>query len=463
MAQALEDACSILVDLDELHPDLFVTFTTNPNWKEIQENLAPGQTYVDRPDLVARVFKLKLKALMKDLTEGNWFGKTKCHFYVVEFQKRGLPHAHILIILDDKHKIDEKHIDNFITAEMPDKTHTRLYENFKKYQIHTPCDTEEDGWRFCRYNRESCEKRFPKQFCLATVNNLETGYTEYLRRPTKENNFTIQRKKLVNGKEMLAQKALFKKHGIFSDKDRKSAAANSKTPKASSTTSSQSTQPSTPSKPETRADSVAKLAKLLRKSSILEPSSQSQEPDATNRRKSYKVLAEELHADISEDDDFDFNDYHFDVVSGDDDSDDEFVEQEEFVHEANKSKNSNDYVTIDGVQIKVLKPVYETYEFLINNQWVVPTNYGLSLKFNSHINVESCGTMRTVKYIFKYIYKGGDCANLVLTQEKDKRLNYDEVKNRMGKLFVISRITNKFKLKLKFYLLSYRHTICFIS
>jgi hypothetical protein len=234
---------------------------------------------------------------------------------------------------------------------------------------------------------------------------------------------------------MLAQKALFKKHGIFSDKDRKAAAANSKTPKASSTTSSQSTQPSTPSKPETRADSVAKLAKLLRKSSILEPSSQSQDPDATNRRKSCKVLAEELHADIREDDDFDFNDYHFDVVSGDDDSDDEFVEQEEFVHEANKSKNSNDYVTIDGVQIKVLKPVYETYEFLINNQWVVPTNYGLSLKFNSHINVESCGTMRTVKYIFKYIYKGGDCANLVLTQEKDKRLNYDEVKNRMGMLF----------------------------
>jgi hypothetical protein len=434
MAQALEDACSILVDLDELHPDLFVTFTTNPNWREIQENLAPGQTYVDRPDLVARVFKLKLKALMKDLTEGNWFGKTKCHFYVVEFQKRGLPHAHILIILDDKHKIDEKHIDNFITAELPEKKHTRLYENFKKYQIHTPCDTQEDEWRFCRYNRPTCEKHFPKPVCLATVNNIETGYTEYLRRCMSENTFTIQRKKLVNGKEMLAQKALFKKHGIFSDKDRKSAATNSKTPEAS-TTKSQSTQPSSPSKPETRAASVEKLTKLLRKSSILETSSQSQEPDSM-RRKGYKEFAEEMHADISEDDDFDFNDYHFDVIS-DDESDDEFAEQEEFVHEANRGKNSEDFVTIDGVKHKVLKPVYETYEFLITNQWVVPTNYGLSLKFNSHINVESCGTMRTVKYIFKYIYKGGDCANLVLTQEKDKKLNYDEVKNRMGKSLII--------------------------
>ena len=139
-----------------------------------------------------------------------------------------------------------------------------------------------------------------------------------------------------------------------------------------------------------------------------------------------------MHADLSEEDDFDFNDYHFDVIS-EDESDDEFVEQEEFVHEANTGKNSEDFVTIDGLKHKVLKPVYDTYEFLITNQWVVPTNYGLSLKFNSHINVESCGTMRTVKYIFKYIYKGGDCANLVLTQERDKKLNYDEVKNRMGK------------------------------
>ena len=52
MAQALEDACSILVDLDELHPDLFVTFTTNPNWREIQENLQPGETANDSLDFL---------------------------------------------------------------------------------------------------------------------------------------------------------------------------------------------------------------------------------------------------------------------------------------------------------------------------------------------------------------------------------------------------------------------------
>ena len=42
-------------------PDLFLTFTCNPKWPEIVANLLPGQTASDRPDLVARVFKLKLK------------------------------------------------------------------------------------------------------------------------------------------------------------------------------------------------------------------------------------------------------------------------------------------------------------------------------------------------------------------------------------------------------------------
>ena len=143
MAQNLDDAIAILTDLDEVHPDLMVTFTTNPNWLEIQENLAPNQTYVDRPDIVARVFNLKLKALMKRLVEDNFFGKTKAHFYVVEFQKRGLPHAHILIILDDDNKITDDNVDNFISAEFPDEeTNPRLFQNFQKFQIHTPCDTE---------------------------------------------------------------------------------------------------------------------------------------------------------------------------------------------------------------------------------------------------------------------------------------------------------------------------------
>ena len=55
--------------------DLFITFTCNPNWKEIRENLLPGKRSTDRPDLIARVFQLKLKALMKDILKGKVLGK----------------------------------------------------------------------------------------------------------------------------------------------------------------------------------------------------------------------------------------------------------------------------------------------------------------------------------------------------------------------------------------------------
>lgn len=45
-------------------PDIFLTFTCNPNWSEIQENLYHDQWPQDRHDLIARVFHLKVKKLM---------------------------------------------------------------------------------------------------------------------------------------------------------------------------------------------------------------------------------------------------------------------------------------------------------------------------------------------------------------------------------------------------------------
>ena len=36
---------------------------------------------------------------MNDLIAGEVLGKVVAHMHVIEFQKRGLPHAHILIIL----------------------------------------------------------------------------------------------------------------------------------------------------------------------------------------------------------------------------------------------------------------------------------------------------------------------------------------------------------------------------
>ena len=46
------------------HPDLFFTFTCNLTWDEIQKLLLPGQSPVARHDIIARVFRQKLKSLM---------------------------------------------------------------------------------------------------------------------------------------------------------------------------------------------------------------------------------------------------------------------------------------------------------------------------------------------------------------------------------------------------------------
>ena len=86
-------------------PDFFLTMTCNPKWREIQECLAPGQVAVDRPDVVARVFKLKVDELRNDLFKRNVLGRVLAYIFVVEFQKRGLPHIHMLLIMETGSKL----------------------------------------------------------------------------------------------------------------------------------------------------------------------------------------------------------------------------------------------------------------------------------------------------------------------------------------------------------------------
>ena len=71
-------------------PDYFVTATCNPRWSEISDNLRPGETPQDRPDLVARVFKLKVDQLMDDIVKNKILGTVVGHLLVVEWQKRGI-------------------------------------------------------------------------------------------------------------------------------------------------------------------------------------------------------------------------------------------------------------------------------------------------------------------------------------------------------------------------------------
>src|ERR1044071_3751634 len=96
---------------------IYLVNTCNPNWPEIKEALLSDQTVQDRPDLISHVFNMKLKAILKDILKENIFGKVLAYFYIIEFQKRGLLHAHILFILAQEHKLRTvADYDTFVSA-----------------------------------------------------------------------------------------------------------------------------------------------------------------------------------------------------------------------------------------------------------------------------------------------------------------------------------------------------------
>jgi hypothetical protein len=84
--------------------DLFITMTCNPKWEEIVSALKPDEITNDRPDLVTHVFVNKLQHLLDELLKKGIFGEVVADIHVIEWQKRGLPHAHILFIQHSDHK-----------------------------------------------------------------------------------------------------------------------------------------------------------------------------------------------------------------------------------------------------------------------------------------------------------------------------------------------------------------------
>ncbi|XP_058733726.1 uncharacterized protein LOC131605381 [Vicia villosa] len=99
-------------------PELFITFTCNPKWPELKRLTDKIKLHPhDRPDLISRVFKIKLDELLSDLTKKHVLGRVVAYIYIIEFQKRGLPHAHILLFMHPESKCPSpEDINNIISA-----------------------------------------------------------------------------------------------------------------------------------------------------------------------------------------------------------------------------------------------------------------------------------------------------------------------------------------------------------
>lgn len=100
--------------------------------------------------------------------------------YTVEFQKRGLPHAHILLWLREEVQLTPEYIDSIIQAEIPDKeTKPELYEAVSRYMVHGPCGDANPNCP-CMIDKK-CSKKYPKSFNNDTTID-GNGHPVYRRR-----------------------------------------------------------------------------------------------------------------------------------------------------------------------------------------------------------------------------------------------------------------------------------------
>ena len=152
----------------------------NPRWPEILGSLRQGQQPSDRYDVVCRVFRLKFADLLSDIRSGA-LGKQIAFMYTVEWQKRGLPHVHMLVWLAAEDKMrSPSDYDQVVCAEFPDVVvEPELHALVMDHMVHVPCVGFND--RAPCIVDGKCTKRYPRKMQYETVEDGD-GYPLYRRR-----------------------------------------------------------------------------------------------------------------------------------------------------------------------------------------------------------------------------------------------------------------------------------------
>ena len=194
-------------------PSLFVTLTCNLNWPEILKQLLPSQTAFDRGDIVCQVFHRKLEIVLRNIRCGKYFKiRNKQYAYhkiqfevrIIEYQRRGLPHAHLVSKFmdnDDMPRYEDKKgvassIDYHITAAYPttasDEEPLEVGESYeedttyaavvKSHMLHN-CFPETNGG--CKNEKNLCYLGFDANIVADTTTFDDRGYPQYRRSTVK--------------------------------------------------------------------------------------------------------------------------------------------------------------------------------------------------------------------------------------------------------------------------------------
>lgn len=197
-------------------PTLFITLTCNPLWQEIQEMLLPGQTAFNRPDIVCRVFHERLRAFLKNIRDGKYFDdldhdgdvvvrrEVIYELRVIEYQHRGLPHAHIIYKFGNIPDSDQPNdclewIDKHISCELPviNEFSTISDQNYAtlvhKHMRHT-CASAVNG---CLDELGHCKKGFMDTTIRSSSAFDEKGYVQYKRTKTEDLKIAPHNRKIL--------------------------------------------------------------------------------------------------------------------------------------------------------------------------------------------------------------------------------------------------------------------------
>src|SRR6266511_5481239 len=78
--------------------------------------------YINRSDIIAKIFRAKLKRFIYLIRIRAAFGPYKAYIYTVEYQKRGLSYTYIIVFIHAGHAFSKpEYINNLIRVKLPDR------------------------------------------------------------------------------------------------------------------------------------------------------------------------------------------------------------------------------------------------------------------------------------------------------------------------------------------------------